>query len=159
MVAILSREDELMNKPIILTSVLVIHDCVTTPCNWSNCGFGAKRGLESMTFSCEVIFVVLILILWLKDMHISHKETRNYRTQLPSVGSELATFRLRQHPQLPVLQQDFYVKSYTLLAMGEEYLVILTEIGMRCKADTFVHILWNPKGFCMIVDNYQAEFE
>ena len=40
-----------------------------------------------------------------------------------------------------------------LPATGEEYFLISMLIGMYCKADMFLHILWNAKHISMFVEN------
>ena len=42
---------------------------------------------------------------------------------------------------------------FILLVTGEEYFVIWIKIRTLCKADTFVHILWNAKHISMQIKN------
>ena len=46
-----------------------------------------------------------------------------------------------------------YRAHYDVIVMGEEYSLIWTLIWIYCKADTFLHILWNAKHLCMFVEN------
>ena len=45
------------------------------------------------------------------------------------------------------------IVSVTLPAISEGYFVILTKIGMGCKAGTNMHILWNAKHLPVLVEN------
>ena len=62
----------------------------------------------------------------------------------------------------PVLQcaQSLSKKNYTLLTMGEAYLVLWTQIEIFFKVDKSWHFLWNVKHFSMFLGNIRiAKFE